>query len=183
VLVRSEEKHPWRAEPPPPPTPTGFARTLKYALDRVLAACGLLVVAPLFATVAFALHYRGGAVLARRLRLREDGRRFELLAFPITPDMRRDGAWRMLARAGVDALPQLWNVLRGDLSLVGPRPRPLDLDPPPARPGLTGPAQLAALAGPVSQRDVLQLEARYARTWSLAGDIRILLRTMTSLLS
>jgi lipopolysaccharide/colanic/teichoic acid biosynthesis glycosyltransferase len=148
----------------------------------VLSACGLLVTAPLFVTVAFALHYRGGVVFARQPRLGEDGRRFELLAFPITPEMRRDGVWRLLASVGVDALPQLWNVLRGDLSLVGPRPRALDLPPPPARPGLTGPAQLAALAGPVSDDEMLELDAGYARDWSLAGDFRILLRTMASAL-
>lgn len=148
----------------------------------MLAAIGLLVVAPLFLAVAFALHYRGGVVLVRRPRLREDGHRFELLGFPITPEMCRGGGWRLLARVGVTALPQLWNVVRGELSLVGPRPRPLGLAPPPARPGLTGPAQLAALAGPVSDGQKLELDAGYARDWSLAGDLRIVLRTMLSAL-
>ena len=149
-------------------------------LDRVLAAFGLVVVAPLFVTVAFALHYRGGVVLARRPRLREDGHRFELLGFPVTREMRSHAGWRVLAAAGVAELPQLWNVLRGELSLVGTRPRPPGLSPPPARPGLTGPAQLAALDGPVSDDDVLSLDADYAREWSLAGDLRIFVRTLLS---
>ena len=146
----------------------------------MLAAIGLVVVAPLFLAVAFALHYRGGVVLARRSRLREDGRRFELLGFPITPEMRSSRGWRLLAAIGVSALPQLWNVVRGELSLVGPRPRALALAPPPARPGLTGPAQLAALAGGRSEAELLELEAGYARQWSLAGDGRIVLRTLLS---
>ena len=80
--------------------------------------------------------------------------------------------------SGAAALPQLWGVVRGELSLVGPRPRELGLEPPPVRPGLTGLAQLAQLDGRLALADQLQLDDEYARTWSLGLDIRIAWRTI-----
>jgi lipopolysaccharide/colanic/teichoic acid biosynthesis glycosyltransferase len=106
--------------------------------------------------------------------------------FKITADPRitRVGHW--LRRYSLDELPQLWNVLRGDMSLVGPRPHPLDdfaayelehfarLD---VTPGLTGLWQVTARRDPSFQR-ALELDREYIRSWSLGMDARILLKTV-----
>jgi lipopolysaccharide/colanic/teichoic acid biosynthesis glycosyltransferase len=157
----------------PLPAPSRRALLLKHALDRLIAAAGLLVTAPLIAGVALALRLRGGPVLRRRQRIGEGGRRFVLGTFAIPED-------GLLARLGVTALPQLWSVLTGRMSIVGPRPREPGSDPPPARPGLTGLAQLEQLERWLSVPDELALDDRYAREWSLGLDVRIMWRTLTS---
>jgi lipopolysaccharide/colanic/teichoic acid biosynthesis glycosyltransferase len=158
----------------PPPTPSRGAVLLKHALDRLIAAGGLLVTAPLIAGVALALRLRGGPVLAREQRIGEGGRPVVVRTFAV-PDQ-----WRLLSRAGVPALPQLWSVLTGRMSIVGPRPREPGFEAPPARPGLTGPAQLEQLGRWLSVAELLELDERYAREWSLRLDARILWRTLSS---
>jgi lipopolysaccharide/colanic/teichoic acid biosynthesis glycosyltransferase len=79
---------------------------------------------------------------------------------------------------GLTALPQLWSVVRGEMSIIGPRPRETAFDPPPMRPGLTGLAQLEQLERWLSIAQQIELDAEYARTWSLALDARIVWRTM-----
>jgi putative colanic acid biosynthesis UDP-glucose lipid carrier transferase len=158
-----------------------FARVfVKHAVDRVAAACGLIVTAPLLLAVALAMRLCGERpVLRRDERLGEDGRTIGVLSFWITDEMCASSiAWRLLDRTGVAVLPQLWNVLQGELSLVGPRPRPLALAPPPARPGLTGLAQVEQLARPVTIADRYALDDEYAHSWSLALDARIVAYTM-----
>jgi lipopolysaccharide/colanic/teichoic acid biosynthesis glycosyltransferase len=152
---------------------------VKHPFDRLAALVGLFVTAPLTAAVALAVRIRDDApVLRRDERLGENGRTIGVLSFRITDEMCESPAWRLLDRTGVTALPQLWNVLRGELSLVGPRPRPLALTPPPARPGLTGLAQVEQLARPIPLAERYELDARYADRWSLALDARIVARTM-----
>jgi lipopolysaccharide/colanic/teichoic acid biosynthesis glycosyltransferase len=165
-------------EPPPPPpsSPRSAARLMKHALDRVLALCGLLVTTPLIAITALAIR-RHGPILRRDRRLGEGGRTIVVLSFAITDEMCRSRAWRLAVAAGLTALPQLWNVVRGDISLVGPRPRSVDAAAPPCRPGLTGLAQLEQLSRPVTVCEQLELDDEYARTWSLGLDARIVLRT------
>jgi lipopolysaccharide/colanic/teichoic acid biosynthesis glycosyltransferase len=149
----------------PAAAPRSRGRLCKHAADRVVAACGLLVAAPLITVLALALRYRyGGPVLRRTIRLGEGGR--PIRVFTLT------------AGGATAALPQLWNVLRGELSLVGPRPRQVDLAAPPVRPGLTGLAQLEQLQRALTIGDQLELDDIYARTWSLAGDARIVARTL-----
>jgi lipopolysaccharide/colanic/teichoic acid biosynthesis glycosyltransferase len=160
----------------------GLLRTrtiVKHTLDRVAALAGLLVTAPLLAAVALAVALRDdGPVLRRDERLGQDGRTIGVLSFWITDEMCESRAWRLIDRMGATALPQLWNVLCGELSLVGPRPRPLALTPPPARPGLTGLAQVEQLTRPIPLAERYALDARYADSWSLALDARIVARTM-----
>jgi lipopolysaccharide/colanic/teichoic acid biosynthesis glycosyltransferase len=169
-----------RREPPQRPV----ARRTKHALDRVADACGLLVTAPVIAGVALALRLRGpGPVLSRRERSGERGRRVVLRSFAITDELCRSRGWRLLAASGATALPQLWNVLRGELSIVGPRPREPGSEPPPARPGLTGLAQLAQLERRLPLAEQLALDDEYARTWSLALDARIVGGTIWRVLS
>jgi putative colanic acid biosynthesis UDP-glucose lipid carrier transferase len=166
------------APPPPPPAP---GLVVKHVIDRVVAACGLLVTAPLLAAVALGLRYRGGGpVLRRDERLGEGGRLIMIRSFAVTDEMRaRSRAWRLVAQTGLTALPQLWSVLRGEMSVIGPRPRDeTGFDPPPMRPGLTGLAQLEQLERWLSMAEQIQLDDEYARTWSLRLDARIVWRTM-----
>jgi lipopolysaccharide/colanic/teichoic acid biosynthesis glycosyltransferase len=169
-------------ETPQRPRPAALA--VKHVLDRILAACGLLVTAPLFAGVALALHYRGaGRVLRRDQRIGERARFMYVRSFVVTDEMvQRSRGWRIVAGSGMTALPQLWSVLRGELSIVGPRPRELGFEPPPMRPGLTGLAQLQQLERWLSLAEQLSLDDEYALRWSLRLDARIAWRTMWSVL-
>jgi lipopolysaccharide/colanic/teichoic acid biosynthesis glycosyltransferase len=161
-----------------PPRP--FALWLKHAIDRVVAACGLLVTAPLLAGVAIALRFRGtGPILRRDERLGEHGRPIVVRSFAVTEALcLRSHAWRLVAGSGMIALPQLWSVLRGEMSVIGPRPRETGFLAPPMRPGLTGLAQLEQLERRLPISEQLRLDDEYARMWSLALDARIVWRTM-----
>jgi lipopolysaccharide/colanic/teichoic acid biosynthesis glycosyltransferase len=105
--------------------------------------------------------------------------------FKISGDPRITRLGQILRRYSLDELPQLWNVLKGEMSLVGPRPHPLDdfagyeiehlarLD---VTPGITGLWQVTARRDPSFQRG-MDLDREYIQTWSLAQDFRILFRT------
>jgi lipopolysaccharide/colanic/teichoic acid biosynthesis glycosyltransferase len=157
--------------PSPPRPPSRRALLAKHALDRLIAAGGLLVTAPVIAAVVLALRLRGGPVLHREERVGERGGPLVVRTFAVGG---------LLARAGVPALPQLWSVLMGSMSIVGPRPREPGFEPPPARPGLTGLAQLEQLHRWLSVAEQLELDERYAREWSLRLDARIMWRTLSS---
>jgi undecaprenyl-phosphate glucose phosphotransferase len=169
-------------QPPPqegPERPRRGALLVKHALDRVLAACGLIVTAPLFLGVVIALRYSGGRVLRRDQRLGENTRFIYVRSFAVTDDMvQRSRGWRIVAGSGLTALPQLWSVVRGEMSIIGPRPREIGFRPPPMRPGLTGLAQLEQLERWLAISEQLELDDEYARTWSLRLDARIVWRTM-----
>ena len=163
-----------------PPRQRPGALAAKHAIDRVLAACGLIVTAPLLAAVAIALHYRGsGRVVRRNQRLGENARFIYVRSLAVTDEMvQRSRGWRLVAASGLTALPQLWSVLRGEMSIVGPRPREIGFPPPAMRPGLTGLAQLEQLERWLSLTEQLALDDKYVRTWSLALDAGIVWRTM-----
>jgi lipopolysaccharide/colanic/teichoic acid biosynthesis glycosyltransferase len=166
-----------------PPQARPRSRGVKHALDKVAAAGGLLVTAPVLLGIAIALRLSGrGRVLVRRERIGEGGRTVLLRSFAISGELCRSRAWRLLAATGASALPQLWSVVRGELSIVGPRPREPGLEPPPVRPGLTGLAQLAQLERWLSLSEQLALDAEYARTWSLRLDARIVWQTLWQVL-
>jgi lipopolysaccharide/colanic/teichoic acid biosynthesis glycosyltransferase len=136
-------------------------------------------------------------VLVRERRLGRADREFDLYRFRCErtaaagprrldgPVLTRAGA--VLRRTGLDDLPQLVNLLKGDISLVGPRPQRPEvlklLDPgrglrPLMRPGITGPAQLGALRGPASPVARRDADDYYVRHWSLWLDARIIARTI-----
>jgi lipopolysaccharide/colanic/teichoic acid biosynthesis glycosyltransferase len=158
--------------PPSPSRPTPRAIVVKHALDRVIAVAGLIVMAPVLAGAALWLRLQGGPVLRREERIGHRGKPLVVRSFAI--------AGGPLARIGVPALPQLWSVACGRMSLVGPRPREPGFEAPPARPGLTGLAQLEQLGRWLSVAEELELDETYARTWSLGLDARIVWRTLTS---
>jgi lipopolysaccharide/colanic/teichoic acid biosynthesis glycosyltransferase len=182
------------------------AEAVKRALDIVGAVAGLAVAAPILALAACAIKLEDrGPVLFRQVRLGRGATRFEVLKLrTMTVDaeqLRSDGVveagdpritrvGHFLRRTAIDELPQLWHVLTGDMSLVGPRPVPpshlerydgtqmrrLDV-----KPGLTGWAQIHGRASlPWPER--LALDVHYVDNQSLALDARILARTAGVLL-
>jgi lipopolysaccharide/colanic/teichoic acid biosynthesis glycosyltransferase len=173
----------------------------KRALDVAGASVGLLVSAPFLAAAAAAVKLDdGGPVLYRQRRVGKDGREFDLLKIRTMvvgaerlgagyavdeADPRITRAGRVLRRLSLDELPQLWNVVRGDMSLVGPRPtlayqvaryterqrRRLEV-----RPGITGWAQIHGRAAlPWDER--IELDVWYVEHRSFWLDLRIVART------
>jgi lipopolysaccharide/colanic/teichoic acid biosynthesis glycosyltransferase len=169
---------PRRASSPPPRHGRG-ALLVKHGLDKLAAVFALVVIAPVFLTVALGLRIQSGRIFLRDERVGENGRTVVVRSFALPLDT---AAGRTLAHVGIGALPQLWSLLKGEMSVVGPRPRELGFEPPPARPGLTGLAQLAQLDRWLSVAEQLELDERYARTWSLALDARIVGRTVRGVL-
>lgn len=180
-------------------------RAAKRALDVTAAALALLAAAPLLLACALAVRLVDGpGVIFRQVRVGTGSRPFVILKFRtlrpadahesatlwnVAHDRRMSGVGRLLRRTSLDELPQLWNVLRGDMSLVGPRPeRPYfvrkfsqSLPGYAARhrmpAGITGLAQVHGLRGDTSIEDRARFDNHYIETWSLWQDVRILLRT------
>jgi exopolysaccharide biosynthesis polyprenyl glycosylphosphotransferase len=180
----------------------------KRLFDVACAGLGLLVSAPVIGLIAAAVRVNSpGPILYRQRRIGQDGREFELLKFrsmhvhhngttswvATSTDQTTVGRW--LRRTSVDELPQLWNVLRGDMSLVGPRPeRPhfVDLfredipgywDRHRVPSGLTGWSQVHGLRGDeTSMHERARFDNLYIESWSLWLDIVILMRTVGTVL-
>ena len=166
----------------------------KRALDVVVAAAALAVLSvPMLAVAAVVRVAMGAPVLFRQVRPGRGGEPFTLLKFrtmrpgPGTDAERLTPIGRWLRRTSVDELPELWNVLVGDMSLVGPRPLPLDEAPLIAsnhfarrqnvRPGITGPWQIHGRSD-IPFEDMVKLDYTYVSTWSLQEDLRLLIRTV-----
>ena len=193
-----------------PPRRHRVARWGKRGLDVVVAGTALVAVAPLLLLCALAVRIADGpGVIFRQERIGEDGRPFVILKFRslrpadereaatrwnISQDGRMSPVGRLLRRTSLDELPQLWNVLRGDMSLVGPRPErphfverfsrvyPGYADRHRMPVGLTGLAQVSGLRGDTSIEDRTRFDNLYIETWSLWQDIRIMLRTAAACL-
>ena len=182
-------------------------RGLPRILDVTFAGIGLALASPILGLAAIAIKLDSrGAVIYRQRRVGKDGRQFELYklrtmrlgADPVgvgTPvledDPRVTRVGRLLRRVSLDEIPNLVNVLRGDLAIVGPRPTlaaQVELYTPPQRrrlevkPGITGWAQVnGRLTLPWPER--IELDVWYVDHRSLALDIRILARTIRLLLT
>lgn len=176
----------------------------KRALDLGLAIPALVVLAPVGITVGAVTRAKlGSPVLFRQERPGHDGRIFELIKFRtmtdardsngnLLPDEQRiTGVGRLLRRMSLDELPTLWNVVRGDMSLVGPRPllvRYLDRYTPEqhrrhdVRPGITGWAQVNG-RNALRWDDKFALDLWYVENVSLRVDLAILLRTVAQVVS
>lgn len=181
-----------------------FRRAIKRVIDVAGAGVGLAAAAPVLAVVAVMVRKDlGSPVLFRQARAGKDGEIFTLLKFRTMRDARdpagrpRPDAERLTAlgrwlrASSLDELPQLVNVLRGDMSLVGPRPLlPQYLprySPEQARrhqvpPGLTGWAQIKG-RNALAWEDKLALDVWYVDHWSLGLDLRILLATVGKVLA
>lgn len=195
----------WRLDPPRTPA-TGHAA--KRLMDMVLASVALLLAAPLLLACALAVRLADGpGVLFRQQRIGQGGKPFVMLKFRtlrpdddsesatrwnIAGDARMSPVGRILRRTSLDELPQLWNVLRGDMSMVGPRPERPHFVAEFSRThpgyaqrhrmpvGLTGLAQISGLRGDTSIEDRARFDNHYIDTWSLWQDLCIMLRTSVS---
>lgn len=172
-------------------------RSIKRASDVAAGAGGLLLFSPLLAVVAVAiLATMGKPVLFRQLRPGLGEELFTLYKFRTMRHGQGDDGERLtrlgrwLRASSIDELPQLWNVLRGDMSLVGPRPllvEYLDRYGPEQRrrhgmkPGITGLSQVAG-RNELSWTRQFELDVHYVERWSLGLDLVILVRTAAMVL-
>jgi exopolysaccharide biosynthesis polyprenyl glycosylphosphotransferase len=187
----------------------------KRLFDIVGASLILLVITPLLALSALAIKiFDRGPVFYRQRRVGRDDRAFHMLKFrsmvvgaerliidlrdqnvnngllfKIYDDPRVTRVGRFIRRLSIDELPQLWNVIRGDMSLVGPRPLPVepeDFGPIDdkrhrVRPGITGYWQVAG-SHELTYEEMIKLDLAYIENWSLWLDVRLLVRTVPALL-
>jgi len=203
------------------PRPRGIAMRCKYAVERVIAAAALMLLSPLFLALALAVRLSGpGPVFFRQPRVGLDGREFDVLKFrTMSGDPERDGqadaGWfaeltgaepppvvadrstrvgAVLRRWSLDELPQLLNIVRGDMALVGPRPERVTYaralsdriyryaERHRVRSGLTGWAQIHDLRGTSSLQDRVLWDNDYIENWSVWLDVKILLLTVPAVI-
>jgi exopolysaccharide biosynthesis polyprenyl glycosylphosphotransferase len=199
--------------------PKGWQFSIKHTLDRLGAGLLLAALSPLLLLLCIVVRLSSpGPILFRQGRVGRDGRHFEMLKFRTmkleAPDPdpssdvlrlpgdvgpggvegldRRTRAGTLMRRTSLDELPQLINVLKGEMSLVGPRPeRPefVDLfgerisryeDRHRVKSGITGWAQVNGLRGKTSLRDRVEWDNYYIENWSLGLDLKILILTLSA---
>lgn len=187
------------------PNLRGPARLIKRMFDIVSSGVALIVLSPVLALAALAVRVEGGpGVIFRQTRVGRDGRQFELLKFRsmrpaseaesqtqwnVASDNRVGPVGKFLRCTSIDELPQLWNIFRGDMTVVGPRPeRPHFVEQfstqfdryahrHRVQVGLTGFAQVSGLKGDTSIADRCRYDNFYIENWSLWLDIKIIIRT------
>jgi exopolysaccharide biosynthesis polyprenyl glycosylphosphotransferase len=174
------------------PTFTGASRLLKGLLDRLAALLLLVVTAPLLIAIAIALALDGGPIVVRQVRVGVGGREFKMIKFRSTVrvDNRITRMGQVLRRFSLDELPQLFNVLGGSMSLVGPRP-PLPAEVAEyaaegrrrllVKPGMTGLWEVSGRSD-LTWDEALRTDLRYVENWTLALDARILVKTLRAVL-
>jgi Undecaprenyl-phosphate glucose phosphotransferase len=183
----------------------GWNRILKRAMDVVLGGAALLLLSPLLLLIALLVKLTSaGPVFFHQERMGLDGRVFRVWKFrtmrtdaeaesgpvwAVEDDPRRTGVGQVLRRLSLDELPQLWNVLRGEMSLVGPRPeRPVFIEDFRSRvprymlrhmvqAGMTGWAQVNGWRGNTSIEQRIEYDLYYIQNWSLRLDLKILMLT------
>lgn len=184
----------------------GWHSLVKRVLDLGISAMGLLLLAPAFGLIALAIWLEDrGPIFYSQERMGLDGRLFRIWKFrsmrvdaeattgpvwAIKDDPRRTRVGAFLRRWSLDELPQLWNVLRGEMSLVGPRPErpafvaefkqrlPQYMLRHRVKAGITGWAQVHGWRGNTSIRKRLEYDLYYIENWSLALDLKILWMTL-----
>ena len=199
-----------------PLDPKGWQFRVKYALDKPVALLSLIALSPVMAVLAVAVKLSSpGPILFRQRRIGQDGQIFEMLKFRSMeipsddvefvpppgfapggvegPD-RRTPIGRFLRRSGLDELPQLINVLHGEMSLVGPRPERPEFalafgaelarytDRHRVKSGITGWAQVSGLRGQTSLVERVDMDNYYIRNWSLSLDLKIAFLTVPAVL-
>ena len=196
-----------------------IGRLMKVIIEWLLALLGVIVLLPLMTVIAAAVKLDGGPVLYRHLRIGKDGRQFYCLKFrsmrvdgdivltrflqetpeaiaewvascKLTADPRVTGVGRFLRVTSLDELPQLINIIRLEMSLVGPRPIVAAELPRygsdvsyylSIRPGLTGLWQVSGRTG-LSYEQRVSLDSFYVKNWSLLNDLRIILVTVPAVI-
>ncbi len=189
-----------------PPKFSGLQAVEKRAFDLAVSVVALVVLSPVLIVTALAVLITSGRpIFYGQERTGKDGRPFTMWKFrSMRPDAesstgavwasagdeRRTPIGRFLRRTSIDELPQLWNVVVGDMSIVGPRPeRPVFVDQFSTelvwyeyrhriRPGITGLAQARGLRGNTSLQSRVESDNRYIEHWSLALDLSIAIRTV-----
>jgi exopolysaccharide biosynthesis polyprenyl glycosylphosphotransferase len=191
------------------------SRVLKRAFDLVATTIGLLLASPLLALIALAIRLDSrGPVFFRQTRVGKKGQQFGIVKFrsmvadadarkdelrsrnvagaglfKVKDDPRITRVGRFLRRSSLDELPQLFNVIRGDMSLVGPRPLVTDEDAQVLgldrsrlrlKPGMTGPWQL--LGSRVPLQEMVEIDYLYASQWTLWLDLKLLIKTVRHVL-
>ena len=198
-----------------PPALTRSSQFLKRTMDVVLASAVLIVFLPVMAAIAVVIKLTSpGPVFYAQERVGRGGRRFRIYKFRTmvrdadakSEELRKlsaHPAWlmldhdpritpfgRVLRHTSLDELPQLWNVLRGDMSLVGPRPMPPDVDELiygwgrrrlDLTPGVTGLWQVLGRTN-IPFEEMVKLDYLYVTNWSLWQDIRLLIHTLPAVL-
>lgn len=180
------------------PRPKQLRDVVKRTMDIAVAFLGMILLSPLFLYAAFQVpRRRGSTIIFRQRRPGLHGEPFLIYKFrtmseekgpdgKLLPDSERlTERGRFLRRTSLDELPELWNVLKGDMSLVGPRPllmeyldryTPEQMRRHDVRPGITGLAQISGRQDiPFSKR--FDFDVWYVDNWSLGLDIRILAKT------
>lgn len=186
----------------------GWNLAIKRAMDLVLSALGIVLLSPLMMAIALAIKLTSpGPVFFTQERVGLDGRPFQLLKFrsmrpdaeretgPVwagPTDQRRTRIGAIIRRLSLDELPQLVNVLLGEMSLVGPRPErpyfveqfsrviPRYADRHREKAGMTGWAQVNGLRGQTSIEERTRYDLFYVENWSITFDIKILLKTIAT---
>jgi exopolysaccharide biosynthesis polyprenyl glycosylphosphotransferase len=195
---------------------TPYSRALKRTFDLIVAGSALVALSPVLLVIALAVKLTShGKVIFRQTRIGRDGRPFKMMKFrtmvdgaeqhkhrllehneaapmfKIANDPRTTRVGRFLRRQSLDELPQLLNILRGDMSIVGPRPLVAEEDRlfsgwqrhrNHVAPGITGPWQVLGSTR-VPWTDMVILDYLYGANWSLWLDLRIILRTIPAILS
>ncbi len=182
-----------------------IAQIVKRILDAVLACAGLLLLSPVLVVIALAIRLNSpGPILFRQYRLGRGGVPFRIAKFRTmhqnaidirnadgstcsdADDPRVTELGRFLRRSSLDELPQLWNVICGEMSLVGPRPDQVDQlrhytaaekRKLAVRPGITGLAQIGG-RNRIHWETRKQLDCEYVERWSLWLDLSILIKTI-----
>jgi len=199
------------------PDPRGWQFAAKYSLDRIGAAIALVLLAPIMVAVAIAVWISlGRPILYRQDRVGRDGMRFRMFKFrsmhpALSPEAdeqgraverapggvegtdRRTRLGTFIRRTSLDELPQFINALKGQMSLVGPRPERPEFvevfernvhrydERHRVRSGITGYAQVNGLRGKTSLVDRVELDNYYIENWSMWFDFKIMLQTLTAL--
>ncbi len=198
--------------------PKGWQFAIKHAIDRVASATLLITLSPLLLAIAVAVRLSSpGPILFRQRRIGRDGQRFEVLKFRsmrvddpgassaqfkaglapggVEGEDRRTAVGRFIRRYSLDELPQLINVLRGQMSLIGPRPERPEFveffdeqvrrysDRHRVKSGITGLAQISGFRGRTSLPERVELDNYYIQNWSMALDFKIFVRTFGAIVT
>ena len=183
----------------------GWNQIAKRVFDILVSSLAILVTAPIMVGVAFLVRFTSsGPILFRQERMGLDGRTFNILKFrtmrvdaeaqggaqmAVSGDLRRTSLGAIFRTLSIDEMPQLFNVFRGDMSLVGPRPeRPVFIEEfkrqipkyhlrHKVKSGITGWAQINGLRGQTSIQKRIEYDLYYIENWSLLLDLKILVRT------